>query len=102
MANLNQYDVGMLVSIVGTFKDKSLQLQDPTTVTLKVKDPTASAYTPYTFALGQVIKDSQGLYRKDFDTSTKPGKWLYRWESTGLYQAAADNAFLVKASPLSP
>lgn len=101
MANYNSYDVGSVVSVIGTFKDKAQVVQDPTTVTLKLKDPSGTSFT-YTYALAQVIKDSVGVYRKDVDTTLKPGKWLYRWESTGQYQAASDNAFIVRPSPLSP
>lgn len=101
MANYNSYDVGVVVSVIGTFKDKTQVLQDPTTVTLKVKDPSGTSST-YTYAAAQVTRDSLGVYRKDIDTALKPGKWLYRWESTGQYQAAGDNAFIVRPSPLSP
>lgn len=101
MATLNVYDEGQVVTVTATFKDKNKALQDPTTVTLKVQDPTATTPTPYTYAAAQIIKDSQGVYHRDIDTSGKPGKWLVRYESTGQYQTSGDGAFIVRNSPLS-
>jgi hypothetical protein len=94
----NTYDVGSVVEVIGTFKDKNGALVDPTDVIIKYTPPGAAVVTK-TFLLGQVTRDSLGVFYFDIDTGTTPGKWKYRFESTG-YKAAGDATFFVSDSPM--
>ena len=91
MAN-NSYDIGDLVRISGAFTVASAAT-DPTTVTLKVKDP-VNTTTSYTYALAEVTKDSTGNYHKDL-SATKAGTWYYRWEGTGTCETAGESYYEV-------
>lgn len=82
---INSYAPGNQIRIECTFKVGST-LTDPTTITLRVRDP-AGVVTAYTYAAATVTRVSVGLYRKDLSISTK-GKWTYRWEGTGACEAA--------------
>lgn len=81
------YDKGDLVRISVTFSVASVST-DPTTVTLKVKDP-AGTVTAYTYALAEVARDAAGQYHKDI-TITETGTWRYRWEGTGAVVTAGE------------
>jgi hypothetical protein len=94
MARPNNYDEGDLVRLTAAFTVASVAT-DPTTVTLKVKDPSGNV-TTYTYALAEVTKDSTGNYHKDI-TIDEPGVWYYRWIGTGTV-VAADEARLDVAS----
>lgn len=91
MANI--YDVGDLVRVSATFK-RGAALDDPTTVTLKIRKGDGTSAT-YTYALGQVIRDSLGIFHADISLDV-PGTWAYRWEGTGPTQAAGQNTFVVQ------
>jgi hypothetical protein len=54
---------------------------DPTTVTLIVTDPEATA-TTYTFALAEITKTATGVYTKNI-TCSIAGEWQYEWVGTG-------------------
>ncbi len=87
----NQYQRNQTVRITGTFT-VSGTATDPTTVTLKVKDPAGTVST-YTYAEAQITKDGTGNYHKDV-ALTLEGYYYYRWEGTGAV-AAADEDYLV-------
>jgi hypothetical protein len=91
MANI--YDIGDAVRVKATFS-VSGTATDPTTVTLKVKDPSGTIST-YTYALSEVTKETTGIYYKDimFDEG---GMWHYRWEGTGTVQAAGEGLLIVQ------
>jgi hypothetical protein len=90
MAN---YSVGCEARLSATFTSSSGVVADPTTVTLKIKDPSKSAMT-YTSGW---VKDSTGVYHFDL-TLTKPGAWYYRWIGTGTVVAAAEGSLTVQKS----
>ena len=92
---VNTYDKGDLVRVKATFTVSSV-VTDPTTVTLKVKDPDGTI-TTYTYAGGTVTKTSTGLYYKDVSVSND-GVWYYRFEGTGACQSAAEAQFKVRKS----
>lgn len=87
--------VGDLVRVSAEFT-VSGTATDPSTVTLKVKDPSGTTAT-YTYAGSTVTKAGTGSYYKDVSASTA-GRWLYRWEGTGTAQAAEESAFDVEPS----
>lgn len=88
MANL--YSKNQTVRITGTFT-VSGTATDPTTVTLKVQDPSGNEDT-YTYALSQVTKSAVGIYYKDLALD-EVGRWFYAWVGTGTV-AAGDEDYL--------
>jgi hypothetical protein len=62
---------------------------DPTTITLKVKDPNGTTTT-----YSSPTKDSQGNYHQDV-TPTVSGTWWYAWGGTGAVVAQSENYFIV-------
>jgi hypothetical protein len=70
---------------------------DPTTVTLKVMDPSGNI-DEYTYALGGVIKASVGSYYKDVDADEE-GDWHCWWVSTASGKAAEPTQFVVEPTP---
>ena len=69
---------------------------DPTTVTLRVKDP-AGAVTVYTYALAEITKSTTGIYVKTLAFSTA-GDWWLRWEGTGAAAGVEEQSIGIQAS----
>lgn len=96
------YDVGSLVRVKVAFTDSSGNAQDPTAVYLKTKSgKTATTVQATTATNPAIVKDSTGNYHYDIDTTGEPGRWTYRWWSTGTGQAASDSFFDVDFSALA-
>lgn len=91
----NNYDIGDAVRVSVAFTSNG-SAADPTAVALKVQDPSGNEDT-YTYALGQVTKDSTGNYHKDV-TVDEAGTWFYRWTGTGVVVAASEGNFVVRRS----
>ena len=89
----NTYDKGALVRISVTFTVSAVNT-DPTTIALKVQDPSGNEAT-YTYALGQVTKTAIGKYQYDLDID-EMGYWYYRWIGTGAVVAASEEHFLIR------
>lgn len=88
------YDKGDLVRISGAFTLAGVAL-DPTTVTLKVKDPSGNVDT-YTYALAQVTKASTGNYYKDVSID-EAGYWWYQWTGTGAVESVDEDYLVVRS-----
>lgn len=89
----NKYDKGDLVRVSAAFNILGVAT-DPTTITLKVKNPAGTVST-YTFALGQVTRSGTGAYYKDVSVDSV-GLWFYRWEGTGAVVSAGEGYFDAK------
>jgi hypothetical protein len=76
----NEYQVGDLVRITGTWTDAGDVATDPTTVLAKHTDP-LGATTALTVGTG-ITKDSTGVYYYDIDVD-EAGTWLYRFYGQG-------------------
>lgn len=63
-------------------------LVDPDTVVLKVRLPDATVSEP------EVVRDDIGQYHADVVLG-QPGRWFWRWETTGAYIAASEGTFVV-------
>ena len=86
--------VGSRIRFHAAFSSMQGTPTDPSTITLKVRPP-GGTQTYYTFAGGQLIKDSTGVYRIDL-TVTVAGAWTYRWEGSGaIVIATPDQQFVV-------
>lgn len=70
---------------------------DPSSVRFKFKNPsgTETAYVYGTDA--ELVKDSTGNYHVDIDAD-KPGRWVWKFFSTGSGQAAAAGSFMVESN----
>lgn len=90
----NVYDKGDQVRLTGTFTVGGTAT-DPTTVTLKVKDPSGNVDT-YTYALSQIAKSSTGVYYKDLSLD-EAGYWYYQWAGTGAVESVDEDYLVVRA-----
>ena len=87
----NAYYPNNLIRLTGTYTSGGLAA-DPTTVSLKVKDP-AGAVTTY----ASPVKDSVGNYHQDV-TATIVGVWYYDWIGTGAIIAESESTFTILPS----
>lgn len=93
--------LGTEIRFTETFTDLIAgTVADPTTVTLKFRDPNGNE-TSVTYAGAQIVRDSVGVYHYDF-TPPIPSKqgqaWLARWVATGAIVATDEIKFSVLAS----
>lgn len=98
MALENAYAVGQQVRLTVTFT-VSAAATDPTTVTLKVKDP-AGTITTYTYAGSTITKSGTGVYYKDLALSSS-GTWYYGFTGTGTCAAASEGKVFAKPTDLA-
>lgn len=97
---MNLYDVGDQTRISSAFVNLAGAAIDPTTVIFKFRSPSAVVTTSYVYGVdGAVIKDSVGNYHVDL-ALTEAGYWSYRWESTGVGQAAGEQRLLVRPASI--
>lgn len=91
----NEYDIGDLVRIQGTFTDADSVAFDPDVVTVKHKDPSGNTATSTS-----ATNPSVGVYTVDV-TVDESGIWYYRFEGTtsgGAYQGGEESYFVVARS----
>ena len=88
------YDPGSKIRLRARFLAEGV-LTDPTTVSLKVKDP-AGAIITYSYPTG-VTKESVGRYLKDI-MQTMPGRWFYKYIAGpgGVLEATAEGSFRIR------
>lgn len=91
----NRYDDGQMVRLQSEFKDLEGNYLNPTTVTLRVRNPDTLTVTTYTYP-ATVLQLSMGIYYKDIDTTDfVTGPWFYKWIGTGAVTAAKEWAFVI-------
>ena len=74
-------------------------LQDPGALQLLLQPP-GQPVASYTYANGQITRDSQGTYHYDV-TPQVAGKWSLRWIATGAFASATDQIwFTVDSSTI--
>ena len=93
---------GDVVRVKATFLDpKTSAPIDPTSVTLKVRAPTAGGTQSYTFGVSpDVVKDGVGRYSVKLSLPTA-GRWEWRWETSGVDAAAEEGRLIVLDSQFS-
>jgi hypothetical protein len=93
------YTKGQLVHCSAEFKayiNSVLTYVDPDVVYFKFKRPGANTVT-YTYGVDvQLVKSATGKYYVDLDTSSYTGIWYYKFYSTGQYQSAQQDEFIVE------
>ena len=86
------YNIGDLLRLKATFTSITGTNVDPTSITLKVKNP-AGAVSTYTYPT-HITKDSTGVYFYNYAVAAS-GTHYYNWAGTGAFQAADENSFTV-------
>lgn len=92
-----QYDVGDMIRCSVVFKGLDGAVIDPTTVTLKIKQPNNSLLTYIYNINAGLIKDSVGNYHYDF-LITSDGMHTFGWVGTGNMYATEESTFFVNPS----
>lgn len=97
---VTRFEIGTRVRLIGKFKDFQQQPGSPTTVTLKVRDPSGTQTTPAITANTQAedgVTPEVGTYFGDV-TVDATGVWLYRFEGVGLIETTGEGEFYVDAT----
>lgn len=92
---------GDVIRISGAFRDRTTGvLTDPTSVSLKIKDPEGTV-TEYTYAAAQIARAAAGTYHYDLsipDAAASEGLWYFKWTLTGTLVGAMEGKFKVADS----
>jgi hypothetical protein len=83
------YQVGDSVTLQATFTSLTGVSTDPTTVSLKVRDPGGTT-TTYTYAGMDITKAATGVFQYALSITTV-GRYTYKWFGTGTVQAASSD-----------
>ena len=91
------YDVGDQVTLQATFRNTAGVLTNPTTTTLKYKDPSGNVTTVND---GDITSVSTGVksYNVIIDEA---GQWWYRFSGAGAVVAAEEQSFNVRPQQVS-
>lgn len=87
--------IGETITLRATFRANGLPT-DPSTVTLKVRDPSGDV-EEYTDGAAELTKENTGVFSKTLSPD-KAGTWSYVWEGTGAVDAINTNRFVVEAT----
>lgn len=94
---MNAHDKGDQVRLSVSFTDANGAAANPSSVTLKYRNP-AGAVT--TIAHGSLVNTPTGTFSYDL-TVDQAGVWAYRFEAAGNFIGAEEDEFLVRSSRLS-
>lgn len=86
------YDIGDQVRVQASFRDLDGDLTNPTSTTLKYKDPSGNVTTVNN---GDISNDGTGVKYYDI-TVDEAGQWWYRFSGTGAVVAAEEAFFTVR------
>jgi hypothetical protein len=93
---LNTYDVGDNVRLSIALVNSAGAAVDPTTLTLTVK-PALGTAVSYTYAAGEITKDSVGNYHKDITVASgSGGMYYYKFTATGTAIGMQPGSFAVR------
>lgn len=92
------FNIGDQARFVITMRDaeSGLLVEDPDTLTLAVKSPSATTATLYTLAGAAITKRSKGTFECLVDV-TEAGTWNYKWTAGTPAPAAEQGSFVVEA-----
>lgn len=88
---------GSLVRVTAAFADALGLPVDPDSVTVRTYSPELDFEVKVYGADVELERDELGSYHYDIDAQVS-GDWVYRWEGTGVGQAAAEGKFKVAGS----
>jgi hypothetical protein len=86
------YSTGNLIRVGVTFKNQLSRNTNPSTVTVRVKQPNGTT-TDYTTPA--VVQVSPGVFYYIIGPVNVVGTWYYRWIGTGFVQATAEGSFII-------
>jgi len=93
---LNTYDPGDSVRLSVAIVNSAGTATDPTTLTLTVKPGDGTAVS-YTYAAGEITKDSVGNYHKDYTVPSGTGGTVYyKFTATGTAIGMEPGSFAVR------
>jgi len=92
-SDMATYSILSLAQLSVTFTTVAGVPIDPTTVTIKVRDPLGTE-TSYLYGSSAVTKASTGIYQL-LVSLTRAGLWYYRGDGTGACQATGENVLTV-------
>jgi hypothetical protein len=91
------FDRGDVVVITHTVTVDGVPV-DPSTIVLRLLPPSGvEMQVAYAGGTGQVVRDAPGVYTYQIN-ATESGRWLWRWETTGVAQEAEEDWFKVRRS----
>ncbi len=97
-SNPNSYIIGAVPKLAVIFRSESGLAVEPTTVKFKYKTP-SGVITTLTYGVDTEIEKNPTTKEYSIELpADEAGSWIYRWESTGNYQAAAEGRFIVMPS----
>lgn len=92
--DVNTYEQGNLLRLTGEFSDAVTGAPvDPATVMFRIRTPDG-AVTEYTYP-SNVTQSGSGSYYVDWP-AVMPGRYTYRFFSTGSGMASRDRVFIVQ------
>lgn len=100
---MDVYDLGDEVRVTATFTNDDEDLSDPSSITVRVLPPGGETvvytYDPEGDPPGAVDRESEGVYTLTLEPAI-PGRWVYRFETTGAVLVADERVFWVRATDL--
>lgn len=93
---LGEIDIGDEVRFSMEFKDANGAFADPTTVTLRTRQPDGTEVSVVS-PTPPVIKDSTGKYHADL-TMTQSGRFHWRWVGVSIVNVVEEGFINVKAT----
>jgi hypothetical protein len=86
----NSYNLNQRVYFTVLFRDALTRAAvDPTTVIFYLTNPLGTVVANWTTPNVNITNTSVGNYRTSYILDY-PGDWYYRWEGSGVYDAAAE------------
>lgn len=98
--SLNSYDQGSAVRMASSFQNASGTPTDPTYVALSYELPDTTEVILVYGVNAQIVRTGPGVYYADIAVN-QAGTWRFRWYGEGGIQAAADELFNVRGSPIA-
>jgi hypothetical protein len=93
---MNEYTAGRLVRCTATFQPSV----DPDALAFRWATMGADGRTPGAAQIEPMVRDAEGVYHADIDTTGVSGMVVYTVVATGVGASADSSAFRVKALPV--
>ena len=91
---MNEYTIGSLVKVTGTWVDSSGNKVDPSVIAISYMTPTKTITILVYGQDSELIKEEVGVYSTNIFVE-ECGTWVYRFAGTGNAVAAKDEKFNV-------
>lgn len=94
---MNIFSVGSMIRLSVGLQDIDGAAADPTAMTFRIRNPAGTVTTYEWQSDAELVRGAEGEFWVDWPVEM-PGTHVYRWESTGAAQTAAEQAFTARAS----